>query len=102
MPIDLAALDPPELVVLLVAIGGLIPVALYHRDLPKWLVVAYGFLLIGAVSTNAEHLLWAEALNIVEHGIGYLGAAVAVALGGYSHGKRGQDSAATESSPENP
>lgn len=102
MPLDVAALDPSELVVLLVGLGGLIPVALYARDLPRWVIVAYGFLLLGAITTNVEHLLWHDAVNAVEHGVGNLGAGIAFAVIAYRHWGRIRDSAVDDTSTEVP
>ncbi|WP_380676265.1 hypothetical protein [Salinigranum sp. GCM10025319] len=100
MPLDIAALNPPELVVLLVGLGGLIPVALYARDLPRWVIAAYGFLLFGAIATNVEHVLWYDAVNAVEHGVGNLGAGIAFALIAYRHGRRIRDTADDDASTE--
>jgi acyl-CoA synthetase (AMP-forming)/AMP-acid ligase II len=83
MRIDWAALTPPELVVLLVAGGGLAIVALFSRRLSRWFALAYGCLLVGAVATNAEHLLMPRTLNLVEHAVGNMGAGLATAVAAY-------------------
>ena len=83
MRIDWAALTPPELVVLLVAGGGLVIVALFSRRLSRWFALAYGCLLVGAVATNAEHLLRPRTFNLVEHAVGNMGAGLAAAVAAY-------------------
>lgn len=85
MHIDWAALNPPELVVLLVAGGGLAIVALFSRRLSRWFALAYGCLLVGAVATNAETLVAARALNLVEHAVGNMGAGLATAVAAYAY-----------------
>ena len=80
MVIDITALDPQELVVLLVALGGLIPLFAYRRRLSRWLSLPYGFLLVGALATNLENLRWHETLNFIEHSVGNMGAGLAFLL----------------------
>ncbi len=83
MAIDFAALNPQELIVLLVALAGLVPVLTYRRAIPRWVLAPYAFLLIGAVMTNVENLLWHDLLNYIEHSIGNLGAGLAMAVASY-------------------
>ena len=98
----LGGLDPAELVILVVGLASLIPVAMYYRDVPTWCVVAYGCLLIGAVTTNLEHLLWPGRLHLIEHSIGYFGAGVASGVGAYIHRRRVAQSSQSDSSLEDP
>ena len=84
----LSALNPPELVILFIALAGLIPVAFYFKQLSNWIVIAYGFLLIGAITTNVENLFWHDVFNFIEHSIGNLGAGVAFGIIAYLHRKR--------------
>lgn len=77
MVVEPAALTPSELVVLLVALGGLVPIVVYRRSLRRWVVLPYGFLLLGAVLTNVEALLWSDLVNLLEHGVANMGAGLA-------------------------
>lgn len=83
--LDPASVNPQELVVLIVAIGGLIPVYLYYQRSTRWLLGAYAFLLIGAFTTNVENVFWYDGFNLVEHSIGNLGAGIAFAAAAYAH-----------------
>lgn len=78
--LELTVFDPQELVVLLVALGGVFPLAVFYRERTRLLVLVYAFLLVGAVSTNLEALVFPDALNLIEHGVGYLGVGLALAL----------------------
>ncbi len=88
MTLDLGSLNPQEVVVLTVAVAGLIPVLLYRSRLHALHEAAYGFLLLGAVATNVENLLWHDAVNLVEHGVGNMGAGLAVAALAVLHRRR--------------
>lgn len=70
-------------VILVVAVLGIIPVALYHQRTPKWFIIAYGCLFIAAFATNFEDVFLPEILNAIEHVIGNLGAGVALAVAAY-------------------
>lgn len=94
--LDLAGLEAQETVILLIALGGLIPVILCYRSARPWVVVAYGFLLVGAIATNLENLVWYDGLNAIEHFLGNLGAGVAFAVIAYANrvsadGEEGQE-----------
>lgn len=91
MPVDLGALNPQELVVLLIAAGGLVPVFLYHRRLSLWLFLPYGFLVLGALFTNLENLFWHGGLNLLEHSVANLGAGIAFAVLAYKHTQRNEN-----------
>lgn len=83
--VDVTILNPQELVVLIVAVGGLVPLAMYYHKTSRWFVLAYGFLLVGAITTNVENLLWHDTFNFIEHAIGNMGAGIAFAIGAYVH-----------------
>ena len=91
--LSLAVLNPQELVVLIIALGGLIPLVLYFRQTSRWFVLAYGFLLVGAITTNVENLLWHDVFNFIEHSIGNMGAGVAFAIAAYAHRRKLTESA---------
>ena len=46
-----------------------------HREIWPFLL-AYLFFLGGAIATNIEAIILPEALNLFEHGVGYLGSAI--------------------------
>lgn len=81
----LTALNPQELVILLIAIAGLVPIIVAGRSVSTWLILAYGFLLLGAFATNLENLFWHDPINFLEHSVGNLGAGLAVAVFAWSH-----------------
>lgn len=80
---ELAALDPKELVLVVIALGGLIPVAIQYRTQSRWFTLGYVLLVVAAVSTNLEALLLGDLLNVVEHGAGLMGAALAFGVAAY-------------------
>ncbi|ACV47750.1 MULTISPECIES: hypothetical protein [Halomicrobium] len=61
---------PLELVGLIVALVGLIPVLSQYKEETKWFTAGYVLLVVGMVATNIEALLLGGVLNFVEHGIG--------------------------------
>lgn len=79
------AFEPAELVVLVVALVGLLPILTYYREETRWLTFAYGFLLIGAVATNLEAVVLPGVVNLGEHVLGVMGAGVAFAVAAYMH-----------------
>jgi len=92
MAIDPTALNPQEVVVLVVVLGGLVPVFAYNRRLTSWFFLAYGFLLFGALLTNLEHFVWTGILNFLEHSIANLGVGVAFAALAYAARQKRLDS----------
>lgn len=100
MLVDLTLLDPQELVILLVAVGGLVPLAIYYRVLPRLIVLPYAFLVIGAVMTNAERLFFPDLLNAIEHSVGNLGAGIAFAVLAYAYRRRLEEPTTTTDTPE--
>lgn len=91
MVIEQIPLNPQELVVLMVALGGLIPICLYYGRVAIGLLAIYAFLVIGAVTTNLENLFWHDGLNFIEHSIGNLGAGVGFGLFAYWYRDRHHD-----------
>lgn len=77
------ALGPLEMSVLIVAVIGAVPIAVFYRSRSKWFVVAYGFIVVGALSTNVENLLLGDVFNFLEHGAGLMGSSIAFALAAY-------------------
>lgn len=80
MVLNIGALAPQELVVLLVALGGVVPILAYRHEVPWWVLLPFVFLLIGAISTNLEHLVWPPVINAIEHPVGNMGSGVAMAV----------------------
>lgn len=79
----LTALDTKELVLVLVALLGLIPVFMHYRDQSKWFALGYVFLLVGAFATNLEVVAFEPVFNAIEHGVGMMGAGIAFLLAAY-------------------
>ena len=100
MPLEFTLRNPQELVVLIVAIGGLIPVVAYYRKLTRWFLLPYGFLVIGALATNIENVRWYGPFNAVEHGIGNLGVGLSFAALAYVHRRRIRSAAAKRTSED--
>lgn len=80
---ELAALDPKELVLVLIALMGAVPVAIQYRDQSKWFALGYAMLIVGAISTNLEAVVLGDLLNVAEHGVGLMGSALAFAAAAY-------------------
>lgn len=78
-------IGPPTLVILIVAIVAAVPVVLYYDKTYRWFVYAYGFLFVAAFATNFENLFLPDVLNLVEHTVGNLGAAIAFAVAAYKY-----------------
>lgn len=92
----LGSLNPQELVVLIVALGGLVPVVLYLQETSPWFVIAYGFLVVGAITTNVENLLWHDLFNFIEHAVGNMGAGIAFAIAAYKQRQKFKETAASD------
>lgn len=77
----LTAFDPVELMTLLVALLGLIPVAKYYRPEAKLFTLGYLFIVLNLVSTNVEVIVLGDLFDLAEHaalsasGIAFLAAA---------------------------
>lgn len=59
-----------EVVGLLVAVIGLVPVLSQYREETRWFTMGYVLLVIGMIATNLEAVVLGDVLNLVEHGIG--------------------------------
>ncbi|WP_049916889.1 hypothetical protein [Halogeometricum pallidum] len=70
MSAELTALDPKELVLILVALVGVVPVLLLRSSQSKWFMGGYLLLCAGALATNLEALAFGDLFNAVEHGAG--------------------------------
>lgn len=79
----LEVLDTKELVLVVIALGGLVPVAMHYREESKWFAVGYLLLVVGAVATNVEALFLEELFNAVEHGVGILASGIAFLVAAY-------------------
>lgn len=77
------AFDAASFVILVVAVLGAVPVALYYEKTPKWFIIAYACFFIAAFATNFEDVLLGDLLNGVEHVVGNLGAGVSLAIAAY-------------------
>lgn len=74
MALDLAALDAKELVLVLVALLGLIPVVTQRTEGARLFTLGYLLLFFGAVATNLEAIVLPDVLGLLEHVVG-IGAA---------------------------
>jgi len=83
-----STLDPITVAMAIIAVIGIVPVAIQYRDASKWFAVGYVFLVVAAVATNAEDLLLGALLNGVEHGVGLMGAGIAFLIAAYVHRRR--------------
>ena len=66
--IEATALDPKELVLVLIAVVGLVPLLLLRTSRSKLFTGGYLLLCAGALATNVESLLLGDLFNVVEHG----------------------------------
>lgn len=85
---SLGALDPQALVVLVVALVGIVPVALYYHRTDRWFVVAYAALFVAAFATNVENVVLPDVFNLTEHVLGNMAAGIAFALAAYVYRQR--------------
>ncbi|MFB6255957.1 MAG: hypothetical protein ABEH58_04390 [Haloplanus sp.] len=95
--------DAASFVILVVAVLGTIPVALYRRKTPNWFIIAYGCLFVAAFATNFEDVFLGTLLNGVEHVVGNLGAGVAFVIAAYQYRKhriKGTEGTATDAEVE--
>ena len=88
MNLDIALLNPQEVTVLLIAVGGIFPVLIFYRYASRLQLLAYGFFLLGAITTNIENLFWYDWFNLLEHSIANLGVGVTFAAIAYLNYKR--------------
>lgn len=64
------------------------------------MLLPYGFLLLGAIRTNVENLLFHDVLNFIEHSVGNLGAGIAMAVLAYVHRHRIRETAYSPNAKE--
>ena len=83
VPDLLTVLDTKELVLVVIAVLGLVPVLVSYREQSKWFAVGYGLLVVGAVATNVEALAFGDLLDVVEHGVGLMGAGITFFVAAY-------------------
>lgn len=76
-------LDTKELILVLVAAIGLVPVLLHYREQSKWFAVGYGLLFVGAIATNVEVFAFEPFFDAIEHGVGLMGSGVAFLVAAY-------------------
>ncbi len=79
----LAAFGPLEVAVCIVALVGLIPVLTQYREKTRFFALGYVLLVISALATNLEAVVFPDALNVVEHGAGIAGAGIAFVVAAY-------------------
>lgn len=79
----LGSIGAQTFVVLMIAVIGVVPVVLYRHETPTMFLVPYAFLAVAAFATNVENLVLPDALNLVEHFVGNLGAGLSFAAAAY-------------------
>ncbi|MGM0606615.1 MAG: hypothetical protein ACQETB_13215 [Halobacteriota archaeon] len=89
---------PQAFVVLIVAVIGLIPVALYRNRTPRLFLAPFVFLFVAAFATNFENAFLPDVLNFTEHLVGNMGAGIAFAVAAYVY-RRNSITANDESHP---
>lgn len=80
---EISALDPKELVLVVIALVGLVPLLRHYRPEAKWFAAGYGLLVVGAVATNLEALVLGSVFDLVEHGVGLMGSGLLFAAAAY-------------------
>ncbi|WP_218927114.1 hypothetical protein [Halosimplex pelagicum] len=71
-----------------VAVIGIVPVAIQYRAASRWFAVGYALLVVAALATNIEDLALGGVMNGVEHAFGLMGAGIAFFLAAYVHRRR--------------
>jgi 4-amino-4-deoxy-L-arabinose transferase-like glycosyltransferase len=95
--------EAASFVILVVAVIGVVPVALYHKKTPTWFITAYACFFIAAFATNFENVLLGDLLNGVEHVFGNLGAGISLAVAAYLYRKnniKGDDETSVDAEGE--
>jgi len=79
-----------EVVVLVIILGGFLPVIMALRRNKELLVffLAYMFLLLGAVFTILEGFFWGDIFHFLEHGLGITLAAFLFLASAYASNKK--------------
>ncbi|WP_435147243.1 hypothetical protein [Halobaculum sp. P14] len=83
MALEFEALDAKELVLVVVAILGLLPVVTQRTERSGLFTLGYVLLCFGAVVTNLEHVVLGDVLGQLEHAVGVAGAGVVFAYAAY-------------------
>lgn len=83
MASELAALDPKELVLVVIALLGLVPVLKLNTARSKLFTGGYLLLCLGAIATNLEAFVLGDVLNGVEHVAGLLGSGAVFLVAAY-------------------
>jgi hypothetical protein len=81
----LSVLDPMKVALAVVALLGIVPVALQYRTRSKWFAAGYGLLVVATLATNLENLFLGDLLNLTEHAVGLMGAGLAFLIAAYVH-----------------
>ncbi|AEH35327.1 hypothetical protein [Halopiger xanaduensis] len=83
MASGLSALEPGELILLIVSVVGLAPILLRYTSEAKWFAVGYGCIVAGLIATNAEGIALGGVFNGIEHSVGIMGSGIAFAYAVY-------------------
>jgi hypothetical protein len=84
----LSALDPKELILVVIALLGLLPVLKLNTDRSTLFTGGYLLLCVGALATNVEAFVLGDVLNSVEHVGGLLGSGVVFFAAAYRRRRR--------------
>lgn len=78
-------IEPTEAVAFTIIAFGYLPIILAYirRSHVRWLLFAYTALVVGGAATLLEGFFLPDLLNVVEHGIGVMGAGLLFALTAY-------------------
>jgi len=79
------ALDPMKVALAIVALLGLVPVAIQYRERSRWFALGYGLLVVATLATNLENLFLGTVLNYTEHIVGLMGSGLAFFAAAYIH-----------------
>lgn len=84
----LTTLDPMKVALAVVALLGIVPVAIQYRDRSRWFALGYGLLVVATLATNLENLFLGTVLNYTEHVVGLMGSGLAFFAAAYIHRRR--------------
>jgi hypothetical protein len=100
----LSVLDPMKVALAVVALLGVVPVAIQYRERSRWFALGYGLLVVATLATNLENLFLGTVLNYTEHVVGLMGSGLAFLVAAYVHRRQavepGSDAAAGEVSSD--
>jgi hypothetical protein len=83
-----AVLDPMKVALAVVALLGVVPVAIQYRERSRWFALGYGLLVVATLATNLENLFLGTVLNYTEHAVGLMGSGLAFFAAAYVHRHR--------------